>query len=310
MKYRNVLRIAQWLLMAAAYGWLLWKLLTYDDWEGFCERFAMAGGRQYGALFIVLLLCGANVTAEALKWRVLLRGVVQLSFIEAFQQTLYGNVGGFFTPSRIGDYPMRALLLRNKDQWLAAVSLGFVGSAALTLVLLLAGFPSAVILLERQGGFRMAETICAGVFILLAASVAVYRPLAIWLLHRKIHYPEKIRNVLAALSVFPYSRFMLVILFSALRYAVWCIQLWLLLYFCGIRLPLVDALTAIPAYYMLVTVTPSIPAADAAVRGSWAVVVFGVLTHDIAAVAVAAVLMWLINGVLPMIAGSMMKERV
>ena len=79
--------------------------------------------------------------------------------------------------------------------------------------------------------------------------------------------------------------------------------------FCGINLSPLQALVAITAYYLLVTVTPSVPIADAAVRGSWSIIIFGAFTDNIAGVAIAAILLWVLNSILPMIVGTFEKKK-
>ena len=78
--------------------------------------------------------------------------------------------------------------------------------------------------------------------------------------------------------------------------------------FCGIVHSPLEALIAIPSYYLLVTVTPSVPIADAAVRGSWSVIIFSLFTQNIAAIAIAAILLWILNTILPMIVGTLIPH--
>ena len=47
-------------------------------------------------------------------------------------------------------------------------------------------------------------------------------------------------------------------------------------------------------YYLLVTITPNVPIAEVGVRGAWAIVVFGTMNA-----ALAGVLLWIINTLLP-----------
>jgi hypothetical protein len=66
----------------------------------------------------------------------------------------------------------------------------------------------------------------------------------------------------------------------------------------------------LPTYYMLITLTPYVPAAEIGIRGSWAMVVFGHQCPETAApAALAAVLVWVINTIPPMIIGSMVRKH-
>ena len=100
-----------------------------------------------------------------------------------------------------------------------------------------------------------------------------------------------------------WRKWLRVLLLHLARYAVWMTQLWALLTFCGISLSPWQALTAIVSYYVLITIMPSVPAADVALKGGWAVVVFSQFTDNIPAIAITVTLVWVINTVLPVLLG-------
>ena len=93
---------------------------------------------------------------------------------------------------------------------------------------------------------------------------------------------------------------------SSMRYIIWALQLALTLHFCGVDMTLVQYMIAIPFYYMVVAVFPSIPAANIAIRGTWSLIIFGVFSPNTAGIALAVALIWLINTVLPMLIGSIL----
>ena len=65
------------------------------------------------------------------------------------------------------------------------------------------------------------------------------------------------------------------------------------------------AFVSIPLYYLFVTVTPNMPAADIGIRGAWAVLVFGQYIHDVQAnIILATTCLWLINTLLPVLLGA------
>jgi len=97
-----------------------------------------------------------------------------------------------------------------------------------------------------------------------------------------------------------WRKWLRVLLLHLARYAVWMLQLWLILFFCGIELPPSEAFVAIISYYFCITVMPSIPAADVAFKGGWAVLIFSHFTDNVPAIAIAVTLVWLVNSVLPL----------
>lgn len=97
-----------------------------------------------------------------------------------------------------------------------------------------------------------------------------------------------------------WRKWLQVLLLHLARYAVWMLQLWMILYFCGIELTPYQALVAIVTYYFCITVMPSVPAADIAFKGGWAVLIFSHFTENIPAIAIAVTLVWVVNTVLPL----------
>ena len=83
---------------------------------------------------------------------------------------------------------------------------------------------------------------------------------------------------------------------SLVRLLCWCVQLALVLYalgaVTGYGLWVTSARCFV--YYLLVTITPNVPIAEVGVRGAWAIAVFGTMNA-----ALAGVLLWIINTLLP-----------
>ena len=94
-----------------------------------------------------------------------------------------------------------------------------------------------------------------------------------------------------------------------LRYIVWMLQLWAILAFSGITLTPLQALVAIPAYYIIITFAPSLPAAEVALKGGWAAIVFGAYTDNAPAILIAVTLVWIINTVLPTLIGLIYTKK-
>lgn len=106
-----------------------------------------------------------------------------------------------------------------------------------------------------------------------------------------------------------WRKWLRVLLLHLARYAVWMLQLWLILFFCGIELAPLEALVAIVSYYFCITVMPSVPAADVAFKGGWAVLIFSHFTEDVPAIAIAVTLVWIVNTVLPLMLSFFMVQK-
>ena len=102
---------------------------------------------------------------------------------------------------------------------------------------------------------------------------------------------------------------MQVVGWSALRYLVFCLQLYCLLRFAGAGLTIADSLVAIPIYYLVLTLLPALPAADPALRGGVGMMVFGAFSSNVPAAALATVLLWIINNLFPLIIGTFIVKN-
>lgn len=281
----------QWGIALAAYCFLGYTLCTFEHYSDFALFFSGASGRHYVALVVCLVLMPLNLLLEAWKWQTLLKPVEVIGIGEAMRQVGYGMAGAFVTPYRIGDYPARVLLLRDKSHYVPAMTLAVVGSVALTAVILMLGIPAfALSFTDFQGYFTgNGQTYLWLVSLLLGVVLLV---LAI------VPFMGKRYGI-------KYSDCGIILLQSLLRYFCFSLQLWLILYACGVALSPMVSVVSIPLYYLFVTVTPNMPIADVGIRGAWAVFVFGQYMHDVqASIILATTCLWIINTLLPVLFGA------
>ena len=92
-------------------------------------------------------------------------------------------------------------------------------------------------------------------------------------------------------------------LWHLIRYLVWMIQLWLVFNYMGMNWSCAQAATAIVEYYVIITIAPSLPAAEVACKGGWAVIIFSQYTTNIPTIAVTITLIWMINTIIPTLLG-------
>lgn len=284
-------KVLQWGIALAAYCFLGYTLCTFEHYSDFALFFRGASGRHYVALVVCLVLMPLNLLLEAWKWQTLLKPVEVIGIGEAMRQVCYGMAGAFVTPYRIGDYPARVLLLRDKSHYVPAMTLAVVGSVALTAVILMLGIPAfALSFTDFQGYFTGNGQTYLWLVSLLLGVVLLVLVLVPFMGKR---YGIK------------YSDCGIILLQSLLRYFCFSLQLWLILYACGVALSPMVSVVSIPLYYLFVTVTPNMPIADVGIRGAWAVFVFGQYMHDVqASIILATTCLWVINTLLPVLFGA------
>lgn len=308
VKNKPWLQIFNALIIVAVYAYLIYRLCMFDDYATFAEYFHHVGFCQIAAIIAAFVLIPLNIFFDAAKWKYLLRNIYPMSLLEAQRQTYYGFIGAFLTPSRIGDYPTRVTLLSDKSNWLSAVALGFVGTFAMDMVIIILGFPSTLLFFIEDSHSAAQMWVALGMMFLFLLVLLLFRPIINFLSGRHFR-SEKLSLTIKTLASLKISEFLVLMLISLLRFSVWCLQLWLVMIFCGINFSFTQLLIAIPAYYLVITVTPSIPVADAAVRGSWSIVIFSAFSANTAAIAMAAVMLWLINTILPMMIGTFVRKN-
>ena len=300
-------KIANFVLIVLAYGFLGYKIATYDNYAGLLERFHVAACWQWLCLGICVALFPINRLCEAWKWQFLVHGIEPMNILEAQRQVYYGTLAGFITPYKIGEYPGRALLFRNTGQhWLSATCMGMIGGYAMTTIIIVAGLPSVIYWLAPDSSLLwsiVSALICA-----LAAIFAL--PALMRVLQQRNWKSEQSRLLIQSLAGLTPLDISKLLGISLLRYSVFIVQLLLCLLFCGVQLNIQSTIATLPLYYMLITVTPNVPAAEIAVRGAWAAVIFERFGSDVTAAAIiSTLLLWFINTIFPLVVGTAVKRR-
>ncbi|MBQ7258835.1 MAG: flippase-like domain-containing protein [Paludibacteraceae bacterium] len=300
MDKRRLIHIIKWGVAIAACGWLVWKLATYEDYAALGESLRNMGWQQWVAIGLCIALMPVNMALEAWRWQTLMK----LPFRESQRQVYYSKLAGLITPWRLGEYPARALLLNDKMSaaeplnersqselngalWAKVLTMGAVGSATMTGAILIAGLLAIAVqpsIVAYVGGSYMytvggVMVLLTGVFFLMPK---IFRQWA------DLHY-----------GLLFYSLFQ-----SFIRLVCWCVQLALVLYALGAISYQPSVISSLFIYYLLVTITPNVPVVEAGVRGAWAMMVFGT-----ANAALAGVLLWGINTLLPCIVGLFLRKK-
>jgi len=178
-----------------------------------------------------------------------------------------------------------------QSEWGKVLSMGAVGSATMTMAIVLAGLVGlgALGILGALGtidhdGLAMqayAIMVCAVLIALVVGLALTPRLLRRWATVSR-------RLILVSLGQ------------SLVRLACWCVQLMLVLYALGALgdLGILGGIGKSAVYYLFVTITPNVPIVEAGARGAWAMAVFGTVNA-----ALAGVLLWAINTLLPCVIG-------
>lgn len=270
MDKKTLYYIIEWVVAILACGWLAYKMVTYDDYAGLWTTISTMDGLAFLALVLCIALMPLNMTLEAWRWKTL----VPMSWREAHRQVYYSKLAGLITPWRLGEYPARALL---RGEWKNTLSMGAVGSVTMTMAIIIAGVIGLAFspsIFDYLGGSYLYSLLAAIVTLGIIFALAP-RILKRW---------ATVNHDVMLLSIGQ----------SLVRLVCWCVQLALVLYALGAILDFRVLIYDLPIYYLLVTITPNVPIAEVGVRGAWAITVFGTMNA-----ALAGVLLWIINTLLP-----------
>lgn len=301
LKSRNSVRWSEGVCSVVACAFLLYKWLTYKDYDLFWQEWIGGESWNWMAGIVTCLLLPCNLMTESIKWKALLRPLGERSTPNAFKDVCKGYLGAFVTPNRVGEFPCRAFYLP-RDWRVTAIGLGGIGAIVQMGVIAAMGIPAFCVLCHALPRIDWTRSILYVSIMLVVVVVAVY------LLSRFRSVKQVWDDFVRALHHLGTKGVAGVTLWALLRYLIFCFQFWLMLEFCGVHLAFSQAWMAVAVYYMLVTFTPSIHVAELAVRGSWAVVALSPFTNEIPAVTLSAWLVWMINGVVPLLVGMFIKH--
>ena len=285
MEKKTLYHIIEWIVALAACAYLIYRLAIYDDYPALRASLSAMSRLQIGALILCVLLMPVNMSLEAWRWRTLL----PRSWREAHRQVYYSKLAGLITPWRLGEYPSRAILMAQEKEngkwemenvWSRVLSMGAVGSATMTFAIIIAGLISLGLL----GFLGSLDPLVDNSYLSLVALALLLLLLALAFAPRLLRRWASVSHRLILIST----------LQSLVRLACWCLQLYLVLFALGAIINHQSSIINLPIYYLLVTLTPNVPIAEVGVRGVWAILVFGSMNA-----ALAGVLLWAINTLLP-----------
>lgn len=268
------------------------------------SAFADDGSKFLIAAVLLMLL---NWSAEAIKWKLLIGKIEQVTFLKSINAVFAGLTISFFTPNRIGEYAGRVIFLHrgNRIRGALLTVLENMSQLIVTVVLGMVCLPF-FLLFQLKIPFLL--------FLLLLLFATAFSALIVVFFLRM----ESLNNVLFRFSFFKkYERFVnvckeakpLVLIqllgISFVRYVIFSGQLFLLLLAFGLSVSYLESISLITLTFFAMTVIPSFAFADIGIRGAAATFFFSYITADLTPVVYSTVALWLINLVLPAVIGAL-----
>ncbi len=272
-------------------------------------------GEGLWSILAVTGLMLVNWGIEARKWQLLVTPLEKISFRKAFYAILSGVSLSINTPNRIGEYGGRILYLRQSSR-LRAIAVTLVGSISQFIVTVVMGIAGLIFYIVH---FEPAlsptapmphvwqKVILFAVVLIAAVGLLVYFRLGIVVtLFQRIRWLRRLRIYALVVTRFSGGLLVQVLLLSALRYLVFSAQYLILLDGVGVQMIWWQGLLIIFFIYLVMSLIPTIAIAELGVRGQVSLFFLGLLSINKIGIIVATLGIWLINLVIPAVAGSLL----
>lgn len=281
------------------------------QWQQLLQRWQ----QQPGLLAGVLVLMLANWGLEARKWQLLVSHALPVPFSRALMGVLAGVSFTMLTPNRTGEFLGRVLSLPDGSRIRAATLTAFSSMSQLV-VTLVAGLAGVAYLQHYYHSTPHWQPILAYA-LLYGSGMALLLLLAVYfnvagLVRLLQKWPPigKYTSYLQAVGELQARELLRYLALSALRYAVFLWQYYLVFALCDVKLTIWQAAAGTASLFLILAVVPSVSLAELGIRGKASLFVFGLLGGSTLGILAATGLVWLINIILPAVAGSLILLSV
>jgi uncharacterized protein (TIRG00374 family) len=283
-------------LAAAALGYLIVVIEPAEITAALTEA-------QWLWIMAALALLPANLVLDGVVWKQLLHPITPtVSFRALGGAVLSGFALGFVTPARAGEFVGRALYLPEADSWSVSLTV-FVQRLIDTAINVATGVGVLGITLYLNALDTtwpwMALLIGSAFFLLLLVSFLAAPSIAAHVVRRAFPDRTKWHQRVEVLQAYRPRTMRRAVAWAILRYGVFCAQFVLLIYAFGPPLSLVVIVGAVVLTYFVKFMVPSVTIMDLGVREGAAVFFLSLFGAPQAIAFNAALLLFVINIVLP-----------
>jgi len=253
------------------------------------------------ALF--LLLATINWFFEVLKWKTLVSEIKEISFSTSLKQSLSSLTVSLATPNRIGEYGAKAYFFKKEIRKQILLKNFFHNSFQMAVTVLF-GIVGLFVVFQK---YKMVFSSKFDNYKLLFYVLLLGLLIGLGFVFRKntiIFKGLTLSNIYTKFKQISFSTKWKVLLFSIIRYFVFCFLFWKLLLFFGVEISIIQAFPLIFTMYLLVSILPTIFIFDVVVRGGVAVWLFSFLGISELPVLSTVFCMWILNFVFPSLIGS------
>jgi hypothetical protein len=242
-----------------------------------------------------------NWFMEVLKWKLCIKELTQISYLQAIKGVFSGVALGFITPHAVGDYFAKIWTFKHRDRKKALGPI-LVSRASQMLPTLIFGLLSVGIFIKTfQLNLNYAYTYSTAL-IFIGGMLILFVLLYLFLKFGKRNF--NISYYIDLILKMKIKTFLSLFCLSFLRYTIFSVQFLVLLSIFEINLPLWDQFLGVAFMFLAKSVLPTFNFFnDLGVREFSAVLYFEALNISSGPIVLAGLILWLINIAIPALLG-------
>ncbi|MCY7310394.1 MAG: flippase-like domain-containing protein [Chitinophagaceae bacterium] len=313
---KNTKLFINYFLGPLLFAWLAWSIYHQikkqpdleTAWRGIKESFSTP---LVWNLVAVILLMIVNWSVEAIKWKISVKPIQQVSFLKALRAVLSGVSFSVSTPNRVGEYLGRVLYMDEGNR-LKTISITIVGSISQLIITLLMGCIGLIILRPGIESNQVLspiwmKVIIYGTIAVLSGLLLFYFRLA-WIIKwvDKLPGSNRFAYLIRALEDFDTGLLFKLLLLSAMRFVVFIVQYYLLFHLFAVDVSWSQVFWAVSVSFLVMAVIPTIAIVELVQRGKVMTTIMALYTTNNLGVGFTTAGIWLINLIIPAIIGSLL----
>ncbi|RYY61934.1 MAG: flippase-like domain-containing protein [Chitinophagaceae bacterium] len=314
---RNINLFTRYFLGPLLFLWLCWSLygqLAHESdlanaWLVIRSSFNLTSGLTLASVFLLMIL---NWTLEAFKWKLLVDQIQRVTMPMAFKAILSGVAFSVTTPNRVGEYLGRILYMEEGNR-LKAISMTVTGSVSQLMVTLAMGLGGLVIL-----GPRITESgMVSAPWVRMMIGGTAIATVLLTLFYFRIPFlvktidrlpgKQKFNFLVSAMEQYNATLLLRVLSLSATRFLVFVIQYYLLFRLFSVQLTWGQCVWTVSVSFLVMAAVPTIALfTDLGMRGEIMLQLVTLFSSNRLGIGLAAVSVWLVNLIIPALAGSLL----
>ncbi|HWR33721.1 MAG TPA: lysylphosphatidylglycerol synthase domain-containing protein [Chitinophagaceae bacterium] len=313
---KNTKIFINYFLGPALFVWLSWSIYHQIKKQSNLEEAWLNIRQSFHSplvwnLVAVVFLMLVNWSIEAIKWKISVKPVQQVSFMKAFKAVLSGTSFSVSMPNRVGEYLGRVLYM-NEGNRLKTISITIVGSISQLIITLFMGGIGLLVMKNKIESAQLISSMWMQVIIYGVAAVMVVLTLFYFRLSWIIKWVDRLPGnnrfayLVRALEDFNATLLLKLLSLSALRFLVFVLQYYLLFRLFDVDVFWWQAFWAVSVSFLVMAVIPSITITELVQRGAVITTIMMLYSSNKLGIGFTAAGIWVINLIIPAIAGSLL----